>query len=86
MLQICSQKHLMLADFNIRLQVLECLTSEVLIEGRLIVLICSGLYTKDGWNGMQKLLRMELGLKLYYWAKVSTAGQKVSAPRLTFYC
>ncbi|GKE70351.1 hypothetical protein Tco_1528423, partial [Tanacetum coccineum] len=34
MLQICSQKHLMLADFNIWLQVYECLTSEVLIEGR----------------------------------------------------
>ncbi|GJR49720.1 hypothetical protein Tco_1400241 [Tanacetum coccineum] len=28
MLQICSQKHLMLADFNIRLHVYECLTSE----------------------------------------------------------
>ncbi|GKC41120.1 putative ribonuclease H-like domain-containing protein [Tanacetum coccineum] len=32
--QICSPKHLMLADFNILLQVLECLTSEVLIKGR----------------------------------------------------
>ncbi|GJU66570.1 uncharacterized mitochondrial protein-like protein [Tanacetum coccineum] len=29
----------------------------------LIVLICSRLYTKDGWNGVDKLLRIELGLK-----------------------
>ncbi|GJR98469.1 hypothetical protein Tco_0270643 [Tanacetum coccineum] len=50
MLQIYLQRHLMLADFNIRLQVLECLTSEVLIEGRLIVL-----YTKDVCNEMEKL-------------------------------
>ncbi|GJS79193.1 hypothetical protein Tco_0729074 [Tanacetum coccineum] len=64
MLQICSQKHLMLAYFNIRLQVLECLTSEVLIDGRLIVLICRGLYMNDNWNGMQNLLRMKLVHKL----------------------
>ncbi|GJZ38960.1 putative ribonuclease H-like domain-containing protein [Tanacetum coccineum] len=37
-------KALMLADLNIRLQVLECLISEVLIMGRLIVFICSELY------------------------------------------
>ncbi|GKG05718.1 hypothetical protein Tco_0325804, partial [Tanacetum coccineum] len=43
-----------------RLQVLECFTSEVLIKGRLIMLMCSGLYTNDDWNGMQKLLRMEI--------------------------
>ncbi|GKA54799.1 putative ribonuclease H-like domain-containing protein [Tanacetum coccineum] len=49
-----------IGDFNICLQVLECLTSEVLIKGRLIVLMCSGLYTNDDWNGMQKLLRMEI--------------------------
>ncbi|GJV91289.1 putative ribonuclease H-like domain-containing protein [Tanacetum coccineum] len=40
--------------------VLECLTSEVLVEGRLIVSIYSRLFTKDGLNGMQQLLRMEL--------------------------
>ncbi|GJR70740.1 hypothetical protein Tco_0016805 [Tanacetum coccineum] len=31
---------------------------------------------------MQKLLRMELGLKLYCWAKVSTARQKLVLPGL----
>ncbi|GJR57068.1 putative ribonuclease H-like domain-containing protein [Tanacetum coccineum] len=36
----------------------------VLIEGRLIGLICSGLYIKDGWNGMQQLSRMALELIL----------------------
>ncbi|GJW92084.1 putative ribonuclease H-like domain-containing protein, partial [Tanacetum coccineum] len=55
---------------------LECLTSEVLIEGRLIVLICSGLYTKDGWNRMQKLLMMELGLKLVTVGVTTVEGLK----------
>ncbi|GJS78664.1 hypothetical protein Tco_0728545 [Tanacetum coccineum] len=32
----CLQKHLMLADFNIYLPVLECLTPEALIEGRTV--------------------------------------------------
>ncbi|GKB31056.1 hypothetical protein Tco_0870457 [Tanacetum coccineum] len=27
-----------------------------------------GLYIKDGWNGMQKLLRMELKFKMQFWA------------------
>ncbi|GKC50214.1 putative ribonuclease H-like domain-containing protein [Tanacetum coccineum] len=42
----------------------------------------SGLYTKDGWNGMQNLIRIELGLKLYCWALLSTAGQKLVLPGL----
>ncbi|GKA13413.1 putative ribonuclease H-like domain-containing protein, partial [Tanacetum coccineum] len=41
----------------------DCLTSDVLIEGRLIMFICSGLYTNDDWKGMQKLLSMEIGVK-----------------------
>ncbi|GJT98403.1 hypothetical protein Tco_1093921 [Tanacetum coccineum] len=49
-----------------RLPVLECLTFEVLIEGRLIMLICSGLYIKDGSNGMQQLLGMKLELVLIH--------------------
>ncbi|GJR79475.1 hypothetical protein Tco_0150260 [Tanacetum coccineum] len=32
-----------------------------------------GLYTKDDWNGMQKLLRMEFGLKLFW----TTAKTKI---------
>nr|GEV69055.1 uncharacterized mitochondrial protein AtMg00810-like [Tanacetum cinerariifolium] len=39
-------------------------TTGVLIEGRLIVLICSGLYTNDDWNEVKQLLRMELRLTL----------------------
>ncbi|GJT60747.1 putative ribonuclease H-like domain-containing protein [Tanacetum coccineum] len=51
---------------------LECLTSKALIEGRLIVLICSGLYTKDDWNGVQQLLRIELGAaRLTYYCYVT---------------
>nr|GEX64871.1 ribonuclease H-like domain-containing protein [Tanacetum cinerariifolium] len=34
--------------------------------GRLIVLICSELYTNDDWNEMKQLLRMELRLTLAY--------------------
>nr|GEZ36477.1 hypothetical protein [Tanacetum cinerariifolium] len=33
-------------------------------KGRLIVLICNGLYTNDDWNKVKKLLRMELRLTL----------------------
>nr|GEV11781.1 hypothetical protein [Tanacetum cinerariifolium] len=33
-------------------------------QGRLIVLICSGLYTNDDWNEVKQLLRMELRLNL----------------------
>ncbi|GJX73210.1 putative ribonuclease H-like domain-containing protein [Tanacetum coccineum] len=43
-------------------------------KGRLIVLICSGLYINDDWNGMQKLLRMELGLKLVTVRVTTTEG------------
>ncbi|GJY84954.1 hypothetical protein Tco_0498980, partial [Tanacetum coccineum] len=31
-------------------------------QGRLIVLICNGLYTNDDLNGMKKLLRMKFKL------------------------
>nr|GEY35834.1 hypothetical protein [Tanacetum cinerariifolium] len=40
------------------------LTSEVLIDGRLIVLICSGLYINDDWKEVKQLLRMQLRLTL----------------------
>ncbi|GJS87376.1 putative ribonuclease H-like domain-containing protein [Tanacetum coccineum] len=49
---------------DIRENVLEYLTSEALIEGRLIVLICSNDVLFMDWNEVEKLLRRELELKL----------------------
>nr|GEX73402.1 hypothetical protein [Tanacetum cinerariifolium] len=46
---------------------IKCLTSEVLIEGRLIVLICNGLYINDDWNEVKQMLRMELSAVLDYY-------------------
>ncbi|GKC36568.1 putative ribonuclease H-like domain-containing protein [Tanacetum coccineum] len=46
------------------LDILECLTSKVFIEGRFIGLICSGLYTNDDWNGREELQWMEFKLVL----------------------
>nr|GEW36291.1 hypothetical protein [Tanacetum cinerariifolium] len=69
-------------DVTIRLQVLECLTSKVLIEGRLIMLICSRLYTNDDWNEVKQLLRMKLRLTLAYTyycqLKVNAARHKLT--------
>nr|GEV01313.1 hypothetical protein [Tanacetum cinerariifolium] len=45
---------------------LEAYTGAILIDGRLIVLICNGLYTNDDWNEVKQLLRMELRLTLAY--------------------
>nr|GEV52316.1 retrovirus-related Pol polyprotein from transposon TNT 1-94 [Tanacetum cinerariifolium] len=39
-------------------------SSEVLIDGRLTVLICNGLYINDDWNEVKQLLMMELRLTL----------------------
>ncbi|GJV12766.1 putative ribonuclease H-like domain-containing protein [Tanacetum coccineum] len=44
-------------------------------QGRLTVLMCSGLYTNDDWNGMQKLLRMEIRAYTYYcWGRLMLLG------------
>ncbi|GJR99887.1 ribonuclease H-like domain-containing protein [Tanacetum coccineum] len=52
--------HLNVEAVHIDCNIVECLTYEVLIKGRLIVLMYSGLYINDDWNGMKKLLRMEI--------------------------
>ncbi|GKE18835.1 putative ribonuclease H-like domain-containing protein, partial [Tanacetum coccineum] len=67
-------------------------------KGRLIVLICSGLYTNDDWNGMQKLLRMEIGVIILTTAGIINTMRierisinlllmvKLMLPGITFYC
>ncbi|GKB97385.1 ribonuclease H-like domain-containing protein, partial [Tanacetum coccineum] len=48
--QTCLQKHLMLADFNIELPVLECLTPEALIKERLISVKMQWIMLDMRWN------------------------------------
>nr|GEW97348.1 hypothetical protein [Tanacetum cinerariifolium] len=63
-------------------------TGGLLIEGRLIMLICNGLYTNDDWNEVKQLLRMELRLTLLKVNVVrhtlTTAKLKVNAARHKF--
>ncbi|GJZ18923.1 putative reverse transcriptase domain-containing protein [Tanacetum coccineum] len=60
------KKLIQMIKIHTNLNVADLLTKA--FDGRLIVFICSGLYTNDDWKGMQKLLRMEIG----FWSTAKT--------------
>ncbi|GKA94190.1 putative ribonuclease H-like domain-containing protein [Tanacetum coccineum] len=70
------KKLIQMIKIHIDLNVADLLTKA--FDGRLIVLICSGLYTNDDWKGMQKLLRMEIGLYLLLPVLVNDVRHKLT--------